>query len=114
MSCEVVAVKNENNLDIPVAHIELQPDSKKSMDKVLGSIADRVYNECHPGVTDLLLLRVRDHDEAYPLTGCGKRNNVALEKEGITEKCIPATSYLFFNRKSDEKLKVKKLSSQKK
>ena len=109
LSCEVVAVKNKNDLDIPVAHIELQPESKKSIDKVLGSIADRIYSECHPGVSDLLLLRVRDHNEAYPLTGCGKRNNVALEKEGITEKCIPATSYLFFNRKSNEKLKVKKL-----
>ncbi len=109
LSCEVVAVKNKNDLDIPVAHIELQPESKKSIDKVLGSIADRVYNECHPGVSDLLLLRVRDYNEGYPLTGCGKRNNLELEKEGITEKCIPLTSYLFYNRKSEEKLKIKKL-----
>lgn len=109
LSCEVVAVKNKNDLDIPVAHIKLQPESKKSIDKVLGSIADRVYNECHPGVSDLLLLRVRDYNEGYPLTGCGKRNNLELEKEGITEKCIPLTSYLFYNRKSDEKLKIKKL-----
>lgn len=108
LSCEVVMIRDKDDSLIPVAHIELQPDKKKSVDTIISGIVNRIDDNCSSLVTDSLFLRLRNNEEAYPLTGCGKRSVLALEKEGITDKCIKLSDYCYRNHNTMPKIKIKK------
>lgn len=95
LSCEVVLAKDENMNDVPVAHIELQPNSKKSKERVLQSAAYRVADYCGREVVENLYFRPRSYDESFPLTGCGKRSALALEQEGISYQAFRVKDYYF-------------------
>lgn len=84
MSCEIV--RDEEN-DLYIAHIEMQP-GKKQLAKSLLSADQRCERNFGTNIVSRLVYRVHTFDESYELTGCGKRNHQALEKEGVTEKCI--------------------------
>ena len=113
LSCEVV--KDEDS-EYYVAHVEMQPDRKKSVEKVLLSADERCKKSFGEDFSSGIVYRPRSYDESFPLTGCGKRNVNALKNEGITEKCvkpqicadevklIPADKYLG----QDEKVYTKK------
>lgn len=110
LSCEVVNIKNKENQDILVAHIELQPDSQKVVDKVLYEAYKRITDNFYPEVASRILFRLRSNKESYPLTGCGKRNVPFLEEEGISENCfIPA---LYFEKHTNMKKKQDKYVKQ--
>lgn len=107
LSCEVVLAKDENMNDVPVAHIELQPNSKKPMEKVLASAAYRVSDYCGSEVVENLYFRPRDYSSSFPLTGCGKRSAGALEQEGISHQAFRVKECYF----DKPKQKVKKKSA---
>ncbi len=86
LSCEVVKVEDD---DTYVAHVEMQPNARKSVEYTIYSADERCkailedkYNEID------LYYRVRNNEESYPLTGSGKRDVRALKKEGLTQKCV--------------------------
>lgn len=81
LSCEVVLTKDMEMNTVPVAHIELQPDRKKSVRKVIESAVYRVNDSCGDEVANQLYFKRR---ASFPLTGCGKRSVLALEQEGIS------------------------------
>lgn len=84
LSCEVIKVEEKN---IYIAHIELQPYSKKD-------IAYTIYHanlrckELINSVNAEIYYRIRTNEESFPLTGSGKRSVQALKAEGITDKCF--------------------------
>ena len=39
-------------------------------------------------VMENVTYRIRSNEEGFPLSGCGKRNNLKLIDEGISEKCV--------------------------
>ena len=84
LSCEVV--KNEEE-DIYVAHIEMQPEAK-NVKKALYSAEQRCENQFGEDFTSKIAYRLHSFEESFELTGCGKRNNRALKTEPITNKCI--------------------------
>ncbi len=88
MSCSVVNVKDEDGEEIPVAHIELQPDKKKSESNALMSAEERLQNYLPDELADKVVYRVHSYEEGFPLTGCRKRKHLALEEEGLTAACI--------------------------
>ena len=84
LSCEVIVDSNTNNY---IAHVELQPNCRKSKEYVLYSANKR----CSKIINDYgidLYYRVRSYDEAFPLTGSGKRSVNDLKKEGLSNKCV--------------------------
>ena len=87
LSCEVIPqLVNEDYIFI--AHVELQPDKMLSTENVFKNIEQRCISILGESITNKIYYRLHGFDEAYPLTGCGKRNNNALLAEGITEKCF--------------------------
>ncbi len=106
LSCEVVETYVENKVNY-VAHIEVQPTSKKSIQEIIDSATCRCVEKLGFDISQILYFRVHSYYESFELTGCGKRNNLKLRQEGISKKCIKA-SYNVKNEISKEKIKVKK------
>ncbi len=87
LSCEVVNVMSEYGTEIPIAHIEIQPDKmNKNMAKILTSIEKRLQKQMPKELLDKLLYRIHSNEESFALTGSGKRSILALEEEGISDK----------------------------
>lgn len=107
LSCETVIVEDEGGNKTPVAHVELQPERKKSKIKILESLANRVDRFCGSKVTDLLLVDTRRYTDSFPLTGCGKRNVEALKQEGTTYG-VKLSDYSYRIKKNRPKMKIKK------
>ena len=84
LSCEVI---EDEQTGYYVAHVELQP-GKDNIEKVIISANQRCINKFGDDFTSRLVFRVHSFDEAFELTGCGKRNNQALRNEGVTDKCV--------------------------
>ncbi len=77
LSCEVINVKTEEGVEIPVVHIELQPDAKEKLDSLLPR-----------ELSDKVVFRFHSNEDEFQITGSGKRSLNALEEEGLTEKCF--------------------------
>ncbi len=81
LSCEVV--ESEGRL---VAHVELQPHISLNQIEILTKAKARCANVFGKNIPEILW-RVRSSEEAFPLSGCGKRSAKALVAEG-TSNCI--------------------------
>lgn len=82
LSCEVVEVEERY-----VAHVEFVPNVVRNPKRVLTEAKQRCIKVFGKEDTNRILWRVRSNEEAFPLTGCGKRNVNALILEG-TNKCF--------------------------
>lgn len=86
MSCEVLYFKEKDRY---VAHIEFQYGINNEKYK---GILKRAYSRCVKRfgnkIKDKLLFRIRTHEEGFPTLFTAKRNLIALESEGISDKCI--------------------------
>ena len=100
LSCEVVLVPEENEY-VYVAHIEPQLDRKLSNASILKSAYDRCVLEFGQEFADKLQFRFRSNSEGFPLTGCGKRDNVSLIREGICNT-------ISFEKAKAERTKIRK------
>lgn len=84
LSCEVV---RDDAIGVYVAHVEFNPMISKDPSDILQKAqkrCEKILNE-----HDIeLCFRIRDFEESFPLTGSGKRDVMALKKEGVTEKCV--------------------------
>ncbi len=87
MSCEVVEQKY-NDDTIYIAHIECQPDAKKSVRNIILSANERCEDILGEDIANKTLYRIHDFNESFDLTGCGKRSYNALQQEGISSKCL--------------------------
>ncbi len=96
MSCSVANVKDEHGEEIPVAHIELQPDKKLSEANALMSAENRLQSNLPCELANKVVYRVHSYEEGFPLTGCRKRKHLALEEEGLTDACVKPYIYEVF------------------
>ncbi len=81
LSCEVVQFKTEGGSDAIVVHVEPMPNVHIDIDKFLKSLDGRIRAELpRQAYEDKIVYKLRN---GFPLTGCGKRNNRALIKEGL-------------------------------
>ena len=81
LSCEVV--ESEGRL---VAHVEFQPNMSIKQTEILTKARARCVSVFGKDIPEMLW-RVRSSEEAFPLSGCGKRSVKALAAEG-TSNCI--------------------------
>lgn len=92
MSCEVIEVQDKKYGNTYVAHVEFQPYKRKATEKILTSALDRCKLVFSNEITDKLVFRIRTFNESFPLTGCGKRNNIKLQEEGFSDLCVEVGS----------------------
>lgn len=115
LSCEVVNVPDYENNDTLVAHVELQPNSKDDIPKIFSKIEQRLQSKFPEEVNNRIYYRLRDNITAFPLTACGKRNNLSLEEEGFTDECFKPLEidgdiyFLPYNTYQEQKEKNKQL-----
>lgn len=88
LSCEVVSVKDKNDDTKYVAHIEFMPDSNINERETLLMFDNKCTKLYGSDVMENVTYRIRSNEEGFPLSGCGKRNNLKLIDEGISEKCV--------------------------
>lgn len=137
LSCEVIPAE-VSGMQFFVANIEFNPEMKKDKtlirydltspkikDKVLES-AERRCQKLLPNVHKKIVYRIIDNTNSFPLTGCGKRNNLRLKELNLdnTFKVVPGLGILdgkkYINviseikhmtqEKNDNKAKTKKKS----
>ena len=84
LSCEVIKDQETENY---IAHIELQPENKSSVNYALYSADQRCHNLVKESGSQIYY-RIRSNEESFPLTKSGKRDVKALQNEGLTKKCI--------------------------
>lgn len=108
LSCEVV--EDFENEGLFIAHIELQPNCKKTIDYVINSANERC-KKILEATSSKLYFRIRSNEESFPLTGSGKRDVISLKKEGLSEKCVIPINIdgkVVLENYSDEKEFIKK------
>ena len=92
LSCEVVPSEDVDGLYI--AHVELQPNCKKSIENVVNS----AYQRCRSLLESSsckLYFRIRSNEESFPLTSSGKRDINKLKREKTYSNYnIPASNNL--------------------
>lgn len=88
LSCEVINVLDNNGVEIPIVHIEFQPDHKKSINQILKGTSSRIRKFVPCELADKVIYRIHFGKDSYELTGCGKRSVLALEEEGFSNKCF--------------------------
>ena len=53
---------------------------------------EKFFNNIVPALkkefTDNIVYRIHSNEESFELTGCGKRNNHALQDEGLSKLCV--------------------------
>ncbi len=86
LSCEVIPTYDENDNVIYVAHTELQPGVNVTP-TLLKSAINRCKIKYEKEVSDKIVFRIRSNQDSFPLTGCGKRDNIKL-KEEVLDYCI--------------------------
>ena len=104
LSCEVIKIE-----DNYVIHFRIMPDSKiKDNNKLILSIYDRCLSVFGYELTSKFIFN-RRYD--FPLTGCGKRNNISLTNEGIPSNSFIIDSNLNIIKyeKVNSKKKIRKL-----
>lgn len=88
LSCEVVTVKDDNNQDIAVAHIQLLPQYSDDTYQIIKQIDEVCYDKFSEELADRVVYKVHTRENnPYPLTKSGKRSIRGLEEEGV-DKCI--------------------------
>ncbi len=75
---------------ILVAHIETFPGKNISSEKIIKSIVGRLLSAFPQELLEQILFKVRSNIDSFPITGCGKRNSIALINEGLTDDLIKA------------------------
>lgn len=87
LSCEVI--KDASNLI--VIHFECQPNirNQEKILKTMMSIEQRCKSLLPKEISDKIVYRYRNSKISFPTTGCGKRNNLELQKEGINNTMKP-------------------------
>ena len=103
MSCEVVN-SSINGQTVYVAHIEQQFQVPFNSEKVLKSAAQRCKNKFGEEILDKLYFRVRSSEESFPLTATLKRSFNDLIKEGVSDKCVLAKSFIYNKKSSKQKI----------
>ena len=88
LSCEVINAKNEEGMEIPVAHIEMQPDSKDTLPVALLSTKEKLDSLLPEELASKVVFRLHSNEEEFQVTGYGKRSINALEEEGLTDRCF--------------------------
>lgn len=108
MSCTLVKILGVES-DYYVCHIELQPESKENVDKVLRSCADRLRKNISQEILDCLYFKVRSFSESFPLAPSGKRNSAILIEEGINDNCISCNEVINCNSTKPKTKKIMKV-----
>lgn len=85
LSCETV---KDDSTGYYVAHIEFQPNKKKSELNIILGAEQRCQKAFGEDFAKNIIYRVHSNEESFELTGCGKRNNNALTAEGVTSLCV--------------------------
>lgn len=88
LSCETIEQNDENYGKVYVVHIELQPNKKIIESNVIMSALNRCKLRFDREITDRIVFNIRNCEDSYPLTGCGKRNGIKLNEEGIPNESI--------------------------
>ena len=88
LSCEVINVQTPDGEEIPIAHIELQPDAKDYMPEVLMNAKQKLNSLLPQELSEKVTFRLHNLEDEFKVTGSGKRSLNALEEEGLTEKCF--------------------------
>ena len=91
LSSEVVLNTNSLGNVVPTIHIEFSPFVIDTT-TVLKDIDSKLRKDVPSEIYSKICYRIRTCEEAYPVTGSGKRDNLALEREGISNKCIKIVS----------------------
>ena len=78
LSCEVIMIEGKY-----VAHMELQPLKETKIDGILDAVKKRCVKRFGAKTTQNIMYRIRNTEESFPLTGCGKRDANALQQEGL-------------------------------
>lgn len=102
LSCEVI--KQEENY---VIHFRTMPESKiKDINELINSINNRCINVFGEYFTSKFIYNERND---FPLSGCGKRNNIELAKEGIPVDSLIVTNdgkvINYYNNVTKKKMK---------
>lgn len=103
LSCSVIKTDDNNY----ICHIEKQPDSSKSINSILISCRNRIYNEIPQEITMKIFFRMRDYSEGFPIDPSGKRSINTLRLENNIDKLISINDvdYLEDKKYSDSKRK---------
>lgn len=90
MSVSAVRVLSEDNLEQIIIHIQFSPIKQKSVERIISGIRGRLQNVFPQEMLNNIQLRIRSHEESFPIAPSGKRNRAALIEEGYNkDKCIP-------------------------
>ncbi len=87
LSCEVI---EDENTGYYIVHLEMQPDKNSDIqikNAIIGA-EQRCIKHFGSDFASRIVYRLHSFDEAFELTGCGKRNNQALKAEGFSDKCL--------------------------
>lgn len=104
LSCEVIKIEDKY-----VIHFVAMPDAKiKDTNKLIMSIYKRCLKIFGKEITSQFVFNKRNE---FPLSGCGKRNNIALTEEGIPNNSLIVVSGLGIENYivENNKKKIKKL-----
>lgn len=74
-----------------VCHIEKQPESKYSDEKIIHDAAIRLSKVLPKEIMQLFYFRLRSFEESFPLAPSYKRDLEKLIQDGIDEKCVSYT-----------------------
>lgn len=84
----------KTNQEVYVCHIELQPESRTSKEKIVASLMNRLYKNVPVEILNNLYIKIRTFSESFPLAPSGKRNVECLENEEMTDEYISCKEYL--------------------
>lgn len=88
LSCEVVNILDNSGVEIPVVHLELQPNKDKKIFNILDSINARIQKYIPTELANKIVFRLHGGNDSFSLTGCGKRSVLALEDEKFASNCF--------------------------
>ena len=104
LSCEVIKIN-----DRYVIHFVAMPDAPiKDINKLVIGIYERCLKVFGRDVTSKFIFNKR---RDFPLSGCGKRNNIVLTEEGVSDNSLVVTPELEVKNYVEvvNKKKIKKL-----
>jgi len=104
LSSSVVSVE-EDNIEKYVAYIEIQPNSKKTIENIIRSTIKRCQNRFGQDFANILYISIVTEEKPFPLTGCLKRDNNALRNNGITLNCTKASDIIKYEEVKTKKIK---------
>ncbi len=115
LSSETTIVRNSDGNDYYVVNIERMLGVSFNLDKVIIGVEQRINNKFGDNVSKRIVYNIFKEGKTFKLSGCGKRNNIALTKdnyENIDEYIKPVKtndgyvimqSYKYFETLKDKK-----------